>query len=151
VPDIAMDADPTTGMLIGETQDFPAASRFGPAGVHYGEYRIGGTSLASPLLAGAQAVAQQGAGQRIGFANPLIYGLKAQSNGSSSYYDVKGTQPDPGNVRSDYVNGINADNGFVYSVRTFDQDSSLQTDKGWDDVTGVGTVTDRYIRRVAGQ
>jgi subtilase family serine protease len=145
VPDIAMDADPTTGMLIGETQDF------GAAGVHYGEYRIGGTSLASPLLAGAQAVAQQGAGQRIGFANPLIYGLKAQSNGSSSYYDVKGTQPDSGNVRSDYVNGINADNGFVYSVRTFDQDSSLQTDKGWDDVTGVGTVTDRYIRRVAGQ
>jgi len=46
-----MDADPTTGMLIGETQNFSLSSRFGPAGVHYGEYRVGGTSLASPLIA----------------------------------------------------------------------------------------------------
>jgi subtilase family serine protease len=143
VPDIAMDADPTTGMLIGETQDF------GAAGVHYGEYRIGGTSLASPLLAGAQAVAQQGAGTRIGFANPLIYAFKGRSNGSSSFYDPTATQPDAGNVRSDFVNGLNADDGLVYSVRTFDQDSSLQTDKAWDDVTGVGTVTGRYIQQVA--
>jgi subtilase family serine protease len=142
VPDIAMDADPTTGMLIGETQTFPD-------GVRYGEYRIGGTSLASPLLAGAQAVAQQRRGSRIGFANPLIYGLKAHSNGSSSFYDPKATQPDPGNVRADFVNGLNADDGYVYSVRTFDQDSSLQTDKAWDDVTGVGTVTGRYINQVA--
>ena len=58
VPDVGMDADPTTGMLVGETQNFSLPSTFGPAGVHYGEYRIGGTSLASPLFAGAQAVAQ---------------------------------------------------------------------------------------------
>ena len=38
VPDVSMDADPSTGMLIGQTQTFPD-------GVHYGEYRIGGTSL----------------------------------------------------------------------------------------------------------
>ena len=48
-------------------------SVFGPAGIHYGEYRIGGTSLASPLMAGVQAVAQ-GSG-RLGFANPRIYHL----------------------------------------------------------------------------
>jgi subtilase family serine protease len=151
VPDVAMDADPTTGMLVGETQDFALSSVFGPAGVHYGEYRIGGTSLASPLMAGAQAVAQQGAGQRLGFANPLIYGLKAQSNGAGTFYDSTATQPDAGNVRADYANGYNADGGIVYSVRTFDQDSSLNTAKGWDDVTGVGTVTGRYIARVAGR
>jgi subtilase family serine protease len=149
VPDIAMDADPTTGMLIGETQNFALSSRFGPAGVHYGEYRIGGTSLASPLFAGVEAVTQQGAGQRIGFANPLIYALKGQSSGQSSFYDPTATQPDAGNVRADYANGYNADNGLVYSVRTFDQDSSLTTNKAWDDVTGVGTVTARYIQRVA--
>ena len=68
VPDIAMDADPTTGMLVGETQNFPLASAFGPAGIHYGEYRIGGTSL-------ALAAVRRGAGRRaglgrIGFANP---------------------------------------------------------------------------------
>ena len=44
-PDISMDADPATGMLVGETQTFPN-------GVYYDQYRIGGTSLASPLFAG---------------------------------------------------------------------------------------------------
>ncbi|HEY3921190.1 MAG TPA: S53 family peptidase, partial [Gaiellaceae bacterium] len=148
VPDIAMDADPTTGMLIGQTQAFADSSVFGPAGNHYGEYRVGGTSLASPLLAGAQAVAQQGAGHAFGFANPLLYALKSQSNGQSTFYDPKATQPDPGNVRSDYVNSENGDDGIVYSVRTFDQDSSLNTDKGWDQVTGIGTITARYFNRV---
>ena len=138
VPDIAADADPTTGMLVGETQSFSLPSRFGPAGVHYGEYRIGGTSLASPLMAGMQAVAQ---GQRrIGFANPLIYSLAS----SGVYYDVT-PQGDAGNVRSDFANGQNADGGLVYSVRTFDQDSSLTTGPGWDDVTGVGSPTSRYF------
>ena len=44
VPDIAMDADPNTGMIVGETQVFPD-------GTYWDQYRIGGTSLASPLLA----------------------------------------------------------------------------------------------------
>jgi subtilase family serine protease len=140
VPDVGMDADPTTGMLIGETQDFPASSVFGPAGVHYGEYRIGGTSLASPLFAGAEAVAQ-GIGRRIGFANNRIYSLAH----SGVFYDVNGPGADEGNVRSDYANGVNASNGYVYSVRTFNHDSSLVTGPGWDDVTGLGTVTSSYI------
>ena len=150
VPDIAMDADPTTGMLVGETQAFAGPSRFGPAGVHYGEYRIGGTSLASPLLAGVQAVVQQGAG-RLGFANPLIYGLARHDNGQGFFYDVRPERRDAGNIRADFVNGLNASGGMVYSVRTFDDDSSLATTKGWDDVSGVGSVTDRYIRAVAGR
>ena len=60
------------------------------------------------------------------------------------FYDVT-PQGDPGNVRSDFVNGVNASNGIVYSVRTFDQDSSLTTGTGWDDVTGLGSVTSSYI------
>jgi len=144
VPDVAMDADPTTGMRVGETQDFALPSRFGPAGTHYGEYRIGGTSLASPLFAGAQAVAQQTRG-RIGFANPLIYSL---AKSDSPYYDPTSSKPDAGNVRADFANGYNADGGYLYSLRTFDQDSSLTTSTGWDDVTGVGTVTRRYLQAV---
>ena len=58
VPDIAMDGDPTTGMLVGETQNFPLDEPLRPGRGHYGEYRLGGTSLASPLMAGVQAVAQ---------------------------------------------------------------------------------------------
>jgi subtilase family serine protease len=145
VPDIGLDGDPTTGMLIGITQDFPDSSAFGPAGVHYGEYRVGGTSLSSPLLAGIQADAQRGR-DRIGFANPLIYSLARGED--NVYYDVT-PQGDPGNVRSDFINGINASGGIRYSVRTFDQDSSLKTGKGWDDVTGVGAVTARYIQAVS--
>ena len=67
------------------------------------------------------------------------------------FYDPTASTPDSGNVRADYVNGYNADGGYSYSVRTFDQDSSLDTAKAWDDVTGVGTVTGRYISQVAGK
>jgi subtilase family serine protease len=149
-----MDADPTTGMLVGETQNFPLASVFGPAGNHYGEYRIGGTSLASPLMAGVQAVAQ-GAG-RLGFANPKIYHLArvqantaAKSKGdNSAFYDVI-HQGDVANARADNANGVNADDGTVFSVRTFDQDSSLKTTRGWDDVTGVGAPTSKYLDEIA--
>ena len=77
-----MDADPTTGMLVGQTQVFSEPTVFGP-GHAYGEYRIGGTSLASPLMAGLNADAQQGH-RRIGFANPLIYSLAKQH----VYFDV---------------------------------------------------------------
>ena len=62
-PDISMEADPATGMLVGETQTFPN-------GVFYDQYRIGGTSVASPLLAGVIARADQTAGHALGFLNP---------------------------------------------------------------------------------
>jgi subtilase family serine protease len=144
VPDIAMDGDPTTGMLVGETQYFALKSRYGPAGVHYGEYRIGGTSLSSPLFAGVQAVAQSRNRSfgRIGFANPMIYLIDRSS--PSSFFDVT-PQGDIGNVRADFLNKINSDGGLIYSVRTFDQDSSLTVGPGWDDVTGVGSPTAEYL------
>ena len=68
VPDISMPGDPNTGLRVGETQAFPN-------GTYYAEYRIGGTSLSSPLLAGVLAVADQKAGHPLGFVNPLYYSL----------------------------------------------------------------------------
>ena len=133
VPDVALDGDPTTGMLVGETQVFPN-------GVRYGEYRIGGTSLSSPLFAGVQALAAQAAGGRLGFANPTIYAIARDTPGA--FRDV--VPHGGGNIRSDYVNGVNPSDGIVYSARSFDQDTSLRTKKGWDDVTGVGTPTAIY-------
>ena len=65
-PDISMDADANTGMLIGLTQTFPD-------GVYYDQFKEGGTSLASPLLAGVIADADQGAGIPLGFLNPVLY------------------------------------------------------------------------------
>ncbi|MCU1658587.1 MAG: physarolisin [Pseudonocardiales bacterium] len=128
VPDIAMDADPNTGMLIGETQTFPT-------GVAYGEYRIGGTSLASPLFAGMTALALQNAGGPAGLLNPVIYGNAT----TGVFTDVKGAPKDAGDVRVDFANGLDASGGLLYSVRTFNQDSSLKVTKGWDFVTGVGS------------
>jgi subtilase family serine protease len=142
LPDVGMESDPTTGMLVGETQDFDLPSMYGPPGVHYGEYRIGGTSLGSPLFAGAQAVAQ--GSKRIGFANPLIYGLSRLH----AFYDIV-PSGDPANARVDFTNGENADDGLIYYLRTFDQDTSLFTSAGWDDVTGVGSVSPLYLFEAA--
>ena len=137
VPDVAMDADPTTGMLVGQTQTFPD-------GVMYDQYRIGGTSLASPLFAGMTALAFQHAGGGVGLLNPTIY-----ANASTgAFTDVTGTPVDAGNVRADFVNGVNDSDGLVYSVRTFNQDSSLTTGPGWDDVTGLGSPNSGWLTAV---
>jgi subtilase family serine protease len=140
VPDVAMDADPTTGMLVGETQAFPG----GPA---YGEYRIGGTSLASPLMAGFQALASQRAGKRQGYLDPSLYA--AAKSTPTDFLDVAAPGPDAGNVRPDFANGVDASGGILYSVRTFDQDSSLGNNgavtSGWDSITGIGVPSKQYL------
>lgn len=144
VPDVAMDADPTTGMLIGETQKFPNGKN------GYGEFRIGGTSLASPLFTGMEADAiQHAGGGRIGFANPQIYSL-SQSQ-PAAFYDIAKQHSNDGNVRVDYANGVDASGGLLYSIRTFDDDASLTTTKGWDDVTGVGSPTQAFLTSVTTQ
>jgi subtilase family serine protease len=136
VPDVAMDADPTTGMLVGETQTFPD-------GVYYDQYRIGGTSLASPLFAGMTALALQNAGGGgVGLLNPTIYGNQG------AFTDVTGPGPDAGNVRVDFANGVDSSGGLLYSVRTFDQDSSLTVTPGWDDVTGLGSPNSGWLTAV---
>jgi subtilase family serine protease len=137
VPDVGLDGDPTTGMLVGATQSFPS-------GVFYDEYRIGGTSLSSPLMAGVQALATQAQGHRLGFANPRIYALAR--SGGEEFTDVTSAHDAAANVRPDYANGVNPKDGILYSVRTFDDDSSLHTNLGWDDVTGVGSPNAAYFK-----
>ena len=134
VPDVSMDADPNTGMLIGLTQQFPE-------GVHYDQYRLGGTSLAAPLFAAAQAVASQALQMRLGFANPRIYSIdnKQRASGVVAFHDVTPAAAHLANARADYTDGLSAAGGLDYSIRTLGDDSSLATRKGWDDVTGVGT------------
>jgi subtilase family serine protease len=136
VPDMAMDGDPNTGMLVGETQTFPG-------GVHYGQYRIGGTSLASPLFAGMTALAVQHAGGGVGLLNPTIYANTA------AFQDVEGTPPDAGVVRADFANGVDPADGILYSVRTFNHDSSLHVKPGYDLVTGVGSPRHGWLTAIA--
>ena len=135
VPDIAAVADPNTGYLIGETQTFPDGS------VKYAEYRIGGTSLSSPLIAGIMALANQAAGHPLGFVNPLLYGLA----GTSAFTDVVNPSSTVAMVRSNYVNGVDASNGLSYVLRTANQTLSLHTTPGYDDVTGLGTPTSSFL------
>jgi subtilase family serine protease len=132
VPDVSALGDPTTGMLVGQTQHFPDGSNA------YSEYRIGGTSLSSPLMAGMLALALQMRGDDLGLANPALYAA-----GSSAYYDITTTDVSTyvGAVRSDYINGVDDSSGYRYSTRLFDAESSLtiHVRNGYDDVTGLGS------------
>jgi len=130
VPDVAMVGDPSTGFLVGQSQSFPDGS------VRYSEYRIGGTSLSSPLFAGVVAVADQVNGGTLGFLNPKIYQLA----GSSAFRDVNhGRAVTDGVVRVDFANGLDATGGLITSLRTLNQTGTIFTRAGYDDVTGVGS------------
>jgi subtilase family serine protease len=136
VPDVAMNADPNTGMLVGETQKFGKKTL-------YDQYRIGGTSLASPLFAGMTALAiQANGGHGVGLLNPVIYA------NPSAFTDVVEPPAALGDVRVDFANGVDASDGLLYSVRTFDQDSSLTVGPGWDDVTGLGSPNSAWLSAV---
>jgi subtilase family serine protease len=127
VPDISTVGDPNTGMLIGITQTFTQ-------GVFYDQYRIGGTSLSCPLLAGLMALADQLPGPAHGFINPTLYSLQ----NTRSIHDV--THVNNADVRIDFANGVTKTEGFLTSVRTFDyQGLAIHTTAGYDDVTGLGT------------
>ncbi|MDB6160670.1 MAG: serine protease [Gammaproteobacteria bacterium] len=133
LPDVAALADPQTGLLVGQTQAFPN-------GNYYDEYRIGGTSLASPIFAGIMAVADQKAGHPHGFANPLIY------DNPAAFYDILPVKTAV--ARRNYNNGVDASSGTADRLRTFDDYSgspSQHTNQGWDNVTGLGTPNASFL------
>lgn len=140
VPDISALADPNTGFLVGQTQQFSTGAPI------YDEYRIGGTSVAAPLMAGMAAVANQVANAPLGFLNPRIY--QAYTAGAGAYYDVDqkdafGTgldDPLPSVVRVNYVNSEDPTAGLTFSLRTEEEpNQTLHSVQGYDTATGVGT------------
>jgi subtilase family serine protease len=91
-PDVAMDADPYTGFLVGET--YTIAGTIADQGCapiskteEYCEIAYGGTSVASPLMAGVFAVMNQRRTAHgeplVGFANPLLYSIGSRGNGTN--------------------------------------------------------------------
>jgi subtilase family serine protease len=165
VPDISMEGDPSTGMLVGETQEFAD-------GTYYDEYRIGGTSLSSPLLAGLLADADQAARGSLGFVNPLLYHLDSGGQNSQAFYDVlpAGKQAV---VRNDYLNGENAEAGILTTARILglegateyfchpvneetgecegaleEAPESLSAAPGFDSMTGIGSPGDQLIQEL---
>jgi subtilase family serine protease len=131
VPDVSMLGDPNTGFRVGQTQTFSD-------GAYYDEYRIGGTSLSSPLFAGVMALAQQRAGGPIGFANPTLYAL-----GAGTLHDVVQPATTQAVARVDYANRQDASGGLITSLRYLSYDSvlTIHAAPGYDDVTGRGTPT----------
>ncbi|HEY3736430.1 MAG TPA: S53 family peptidase [Jatrophihabitans sp.] len=129
VPDVAMTADANTGLIVGETQEFPD-------GTYYDEYRIGGTSLASPLFAGVLAVTSQQARHPVGFVNPVLY----NQVGRNSVHDIKAPTSPVAQVRPNYLNGVDTSDGVMAMVESIDtQSTTLHDTKGWDDETGIGS------------
>lgn len=158
-PDISMDADPSTGEKIGETMEFRNAK--GEPEVRYGEYRLGGTSLASPLLAGLIADTDQAAGGPLGFLDPLLYELDADSASTApgSVYDVlaAGKQAI---VRNDYLEP-EAEQYVYTTARTLGyegpeeycsgtgecehQNVILHATPGFDSMTGIGSPGPEFV------
>jgi subtilase family serine protease len=133
VPDVAALGDPQTGLLIGQTQTFPN-------GTYYDEYRVGGTSLSSPIFAGLMALADQAAGAPHGFANPLFYAH------AGAFYDVLSVKTAV--ARRNFNNSVDASAGTSDFLRTFDDYSGSPTQSthtGWDNVTGLGTPSANFL------
>jgi len=125
-PDIAMDADPQTGVTFAQTYVLPNGRH------QIIDSWIGGTSLASPLVAGVMALADQASGFPHGFINPELYALR----GSPALRDVTGGHRSIAVLR----NALQPDGSIASRLRSFDRDSSLAAAAGWDPVTGLGSL-----------
>jgi subtilase family serine protease len=162
VPDISADADPGTGFLIGLHQTLPNGN------AEYTTTRYGGTSLASPLLAGIVADADQTAVVPVGFINPDIYRLD-QTN-PSSIYDVLPEPSLEGNFRQDYAGPLGENlgtNGYADSFRELyysgqevycdstgncaSRPETQSAAQGYDSLTGLGSPGTNFVGALAGQ
>ncbi len=155
VPDISMDADAQSGMLIGLTQTFPD-------GTYYDQFKEGGTSLASPLLAGVIADTDQAAGAALGFLNPALY--KADTRTPAAFNDIvpPASPLSTAVIRVDFGNTVNNNDGYVVSLRVIDYEGpetytdptgnsatrnvTLTTAAGFDSMTGIGSIGARFVQ-----
>jgi subtilase family serine protease len=133
-PDLALDADLFTGFATG-IMTFPKNKP-----PKFVEIPVGGTSMASPLLAGIVADAQQGQHTVFGFTNPVLYRL----NGTPALHDIlPSTSRTPGVFRGEVCNVAFCRHP---SLITFDDQNPSMfgytgqvTRKGYDNMTGIGT------------
>jgi subtilase family serine protease len=85
VPDVSADADPATGYSVYCTVAASGCSSTG-------WITVGGTSASAPLWAGSTALIneylQKQQKSRIGFANPMVYGLENATQQFTPFHDV---------------------------------------------------------------
>jgi len=148
-PDIALDADLYTGFATG-IMTFPKGKP--PTFI---EITVGGTSMASPLLAGIIADAQQGQHTVFGFTGSVLYRL----DGTTALHDIlPSTSNTPGLFRGEVCNVAFCG---IPGLITFDDQSPAMasytgqvTLRGYDNMTGIGTPNGqpflRALRRLEG-
>jgi subtilase family serine protease len=144
IPDVSALADPSTGVLVGQTTLQPDGKSYA-----FSLSRIGGTSVACPVFAGIEADAQQAAGGALGFANPGIYYLDthfAYGTANAAYNDVTDHPLGPGYlgmVRNNYTNPYTKQGPLLTYLRTLgingEGKDRLRAVTGYDDATGVGS------------
>ena len=136
-PDVASLADPYTGFTIGLSAiNNDTTLSTDP----YATTSIGGTSLASPLAAGQVAVAQQVSGTVLGFANPVLYAVAGSS--PDAFNDVL----PPAQPAALAYTSRKSGNRYLVSLGL---DTSLATSRGYDDVTGLGSMSYRVAAALA--
>ncbi len=139
IPDVSALADPSTGMLVGQTTQQPNGT------YAFSLSQIGGTSVASPTFAGIEADAQQAAGYDIGFANPAIYARY----GTTAYHDVTESPSPEFEVRNNYSDPYTKTGPLVTFLRAMGINgggaAALTATSGYDDATGVGS-PNQYIQ-----
>jgi subtilase family serine protease len=154
VPDIAMNADPETGVEVVISPD-------GNPGDGTIVEVVGGTSLSAPMFTGVWSIANQAAGGGpIGEAAPILYELPGNAitdvnlSPLSTLLNVTGLIINPPNTTFEnaaalaqplentklFVSALfQSSTSTRWDVFTFGTDSSLTTGPGWDNVTGLGT------------
>ena len=119
-PDVAMDGDPVTGMAMYQTVN--GSGQWSP---------IGGTSLATPLFAGVEALQMQAhGGVAPGFENPTIYANQSKFRDITQNGGLYAVYPEGSQVQ-EVVMG---------------QDNTLRAAPGYDDATGVGSPTLGFVQ-----
>jgi len=164
-PDVAMDGDPYTGVLSGETFTITGSPAYDTGCTkltsitQYCERTNGGTSASAPLFAGVLALLDEARISSllspVGFANPALYKLNTAGEGStapiidiiapatpmaiaSAFFDVPGFVP---------VVSVNSapkpgNTGVIEG-----QDTTLRTVPKYDNVTGLGVPNIPYFIR----
>jgi subtilase family serine protease len=129
-PDVSDLADPFTGYSIAFTESQGGDTVFAT---------YGGTSMASPLLAGVEAdIIQARHGSALGYLNPTLYGLY----GSEAFKDVT-DQPQGAGVTEAVV--LTGRKGAVLGTLGQAQLTNLVCGPGFDDVSGLGSPSPRFF------
>ena len=156
-PDFSLDADPATGFLIGLTEAFPDGT------AKYGTTRYGGTSLASPILAGIVADIDQAGGMSAGFLNPTVYHVGQVTNTAIANVPVAQYQVQ---YRNDYLSQLfGTGTGLEHGVRIIgasleevfcdgtgncvSRPDTQSAGPGYNSLTGLGTLGPKFVEDVA--